>query len=236
MTATQTEPDSWLLREPKTYRPAIIAHKGGNTAAKALTAIEEVADYLEVDLWVHDGRFEARHEARILNRLPVVFERGRLSLLPKRPFGLAELLEHTEGHIDIFLDLKNGGARAAHLVRKAIDESGYSQRLAASSQLWSVLRGLHAVVPEVDLFYSMGVRAQLDLFLSVSQRDTKPRGVSCRHDLLTKDIIQTLHNRGLLVVAWTVDDIDRAEQLAEMGVDGITTHRVVEIRERLRLT
>lgn len=234
MTLTHTE--KRLLLAPRKHRPAIIAHKGGNTAAQAMLAIEDVADYLEVDLWVHKDRFEARHEARVLHRLPVLFDNGRFSLLTRRPFGLADLFAQTEGHIDIFLDLKNGGADAGRLVRKAIDEADYSQRVVASSQLWPVLRGLHDVAPEVDLFYSMGVRAQLDLFLSVSQRDTKPRGVSCRHSLLTKETIQMLHDRGLLVVAWTVDDIDRAEQLAEMGVDGITTHRVLEIRARLAQT
>ncbi|MCK9518841.1 MAG: glycerophosphodiester phosphodiesterase [Dehalococcoidia bacterium] len=233
---TLTETERRLLVSPQKQRPAIIAHKAGNTAAKAISAIQDVADYLEVDLWVHDDRFEARHEARVLHRLPVLFDNGRFSLPPKRPFGLAELLAHTEGHIDIFLDLKNGGAQAGRLARRAIDEADYQHRLVASSQLWSVLRGLHELVPEVDLFYSMGVRAQLDLFLSVSQRDTKPRGVSCRHTLLTREIIGELHDRGLLVVAWTVDDVDRAEELAEMGVDGITTHRVVEIRGRLERT
>jgi glycerophosphoryl diester phosphodiesterase len=185
---------------------------------------------------VHGNRFEARHEARLLNRLPVLFHDGRFRVLPKQPFGLAELLEHTEGHIDVFLDLKNGGARAARLIRKAIDEVGYQRRLVASSQLWSVLRGLHQTAPEVDLFYSMGVRSQLDLFLSVSQRDTMPRGVSCRHSLLTRDVVSTLHDRGLLVVAWTVDDEERAAELADMDVDGITTHRVTELRARLGRT
>ena len=34
----------------------------------------------------------------------------------------------------------------------------------------------------------------------------------------------------LLVVAWTVDDIDRAAELVGWGVDGLTTHRVAEMR------
>ncbi|MCC7364225.1 MAG: glycerophosphodiester phosphodiesterase [Dehalococcoidia bacterium] len=227
------ETDRRPLIEPGRGAPALIAHKAGNTAVLALAAIEEVADYLEVDLYVNRGRFEARHEHRIFSRLPVLFEGLKLSLAPRRPFGLAELLEKTEGRVDIFLDLKNGGMTAARLVRKAIDESGYQHRLVASSQLWSVLRSLHDAAPEVDLFYSIGYQSQLDLFLSVIQRDTKPRGISCRHTLLSPRIIEILHERGLLVVAWTVDEPDRAAQLAEWGVDGITTHRVADLRQRL---
>jgi len=80
-------------------------------------------------------------------------------------------------------------------------------------------------------FYSIDVRAKLDLFLSVSDRDVRPRGVSCRHSLLSAPIVQRLRDRGLLVVAWTVDDADRARELVDWGVHGITTHRVAEMHE-----
>lgn len=224
------------LLDPARHGPALIAHKAGNTAMHALAAIENVADYVEVDLWLNRGRFEARHERRLFSRLPFLYEGFRISLAPRRPFGLAELLEQTEGRVDIFLDLKNGGPTAAQLVRRSLDEARYRHRLVASSQLWPVLRALRDVAPEVALFYSMGTQAQLDLFLAVAERDASPRGISCRHSLLTPRVIELMHDRGLLVVAWTVDDLDRAAELAGWGVDGITTHRVVELRERLAAT
>ncbi|WP_373324439.1 glycerophosphodiester phosphodiesterase [Tepidiforma flava] len=89
-------------------------------------------------------------------------------------------------------------------------------------------------MPAIDLLYSIDVRAKLDLFLSVAERDPLPRGISCRHTLLTRPIVEELRRRGLAVVAWTVDDLDRAQELADWGVDGITTHRVAELREALR--
>lgn len=231
MTALAIEPS--CLLDPGRKGPALIAHKAGNTAVQALAAIEDVADYVEVDLWVNRGRFEARHEQRLFGRLPFLYEGRRISVAPRRPFGLAELLARTEGRVDIFLDLKNGGAGAARLVRRSIDQSGYHHRLVASSQLWPVLRALHAAAPEVALFYSMATQAQLDLFLAVAERDAAPRGISCRHALLSPRVIDLLHERGLLVVAWTVDDSDRALELARWGVDGITTHRVAALREHL---
>ncbi|MGE5594737.1 MAG: glycerophosphodiester phosphodiesterase [Hyphomicrobiales bacterium] len=232
MTIANTERTTLL--SPGQQGPALIAHKAGNTATNAIAAIEDVADYLEVDLWVNHGHFEARHEHRLFSRLPILFEGGRLSLAPRARFGLAELLAETKGRIGIMLDLKNGGIDAARLVKQAIEKAGpNNHRLVASSQLWTLLRAMHDIVPGVDLFYSMGVRSQLDLFLSVAQRDARPRGVSCRDSLLNEHIVKQLHDQGLLVIAWTVDDVERAAELAAMGVDGITTHRVVEIRERL---
>jgi glycerophosphoryl diester phosphodiesterase len=85
----------------------------------------------------------------------------------------------------------------------------------------------------VDLFYSIDVPAQLELFLSVLLHDDTPQGVSCRHQLLTPALVADLHERGLLVVAWTVDDADRAQEIASWGVDAITTHRPGEVRAHL---
>jgi glycerophosphoryl diester phosphodiesterase len=41
-----------------------------------------------------------------------------------------------------------------------------------------------------------------------------------------------LHDRGYLVVAWTVDDGERAMELARWGVDGVTTNAVPRLRDR----
>jgi len=213
--------------------PALIAHGAGNTAALANNAIAEQADFLEVDLWLHRGRFEARHE-RAVYPLPLLFEKWYLRWAPRKPFGLTELLAEAAGRSRVFLDLKSGGEQSAMLVRRAIDNaSPGGLRVAASAQQWRILRAIHAVAPEVETFYSIDVQAKLDLFLSVSERDKQPRGVSCRHSLLTAPIVQRLHDRGLWVVAWTVDDLARAESLAAWGVDGITTHRIAEFRAAL---
>ena len=221
------------LSPPARKGPAIIAHCAGYTAALAAAAAETHADFIEVDLWVHNGRFEARHERRFPAHLPILFEKWYLRFAPRTPFGLADLMEAVDDQTGLFLDLKNGGARAAELVARSMDESGRHHRIVASAQEWNALRALRARSPAVDLFYSIDVQAKLDLFLSVLRRDVRPMGVSCRHTLLNQETVAELHGRGLKVVAWTVDSDDRAAELAAMGVEGITTHRVAELRERL---
>lgn len=212
--------------------PAVIGHGAGNTRALVASATEEGADFLEVDLWLHHGRFEARHE-RAVYPIPLLFEKWYLRWAPKKPFGLAELLEAAAGRVRVFLDMKSGGEEAARLLRRSIDVSGAAPRIAASAQQWRFLRALHTIVPEVETFYSIDVQAKLDLFLSVHERDRQPKGVSCRHTLLNAAIVDRLHDRGLWVVAWTVDDVERAQTLAAWGVDAVTTHRVSQIREAL---
>jgi glycerophosphoryl diester phosphodiesterase len=50
--------------------------------------------------------------------------------------------------------------------------------------------------------------------------------VSIRHSLLTGDVLERLHERTPRVVAWTVNNLERARQLHAMGVDGVTTDRI----------
>jgi len=219
---------------PGRHGPAIVAHGAGNSAALVREAIDLKADFVEVDLWVHRGRFEARHE-RAAYPLPVLFEKWYLRWAPRRRFGLGELVREAGGQAGLFLDLKSGGAEAARLIRRALDEAGPGASLVASSQHWETLRAVSRAAPEVDLFYSIDVPAKLHLFLSVLQRDGAPRGVSCRHELLSLETVKELHDRGLLVAAWTVDEPDRAAELAAWGVDALTTHRVADVRQRLGL-
>jgi glycerophosphoryl diester phosphodiesterase len=216
------------------HGPAIVAHGAGNTPSLVREAIAVAADYVEVDLWVHRGRFEARHE-RAAYPLPLLFEKWYLRWAPRHRFGLADLISEAAGRVGLFLDLKGGGAEAAALIRRALDEAGTRPSMVASAQQWETLRAVHRAVPEVDLFYSVDVATKLNLFLSVSQRDDAPRGVSCRHDLLSAEAVTELHDRGLLVAAWTVDEPARAEELAAWGVDAITTHRVGAVRRQLGL-
>ena len=44
------------------------------------------------------------------------------------------------------------------------------------------------------------------------------------HSSLTKEIVELLHAKGIEVNCWTVNSAERGEELAEMGVDYITTN------------
>ncbi|MBN9492201.1 glycerophosphodiester phosphodiesterase [bacterium] len=215
--------------EPGTPRPRFIAHAAGNSEAAALAAIPDGPDFLEVDIWTHNDHLEARHE-RAAYPFPLWFEKWYFKLAPRQPFSLAQLLATLRSRAAVMLDMKNGTERAAQMLRASIERAP-GATIAASSQSWNSLRWIAHYCPGVDLFYSIDVLPKLDLFLSVLERDYRPRGVSCRHTLLDSEVVAGLHDRGMLVIAWTVDDIERARDLVAMGVDGLTTHRVADFRE-----
>ena len=49
--------------------------------------------------------------------------------------------------------------------------------------------------------------------------------------LVDRSFVERSHDAGLQVMVWTVDDLDRAEELIALGVDGIITNTPQPIRE-----
>lgn len=205
--------------------PALIAHAAGNDIADARAALADGADFVEVDIWFRNHDFEARHERR-MGPVPLLFEKWYLRFAPASPFTLERLMEGLDGEGGIFLDFKTSQPEAAEQVARILQAVPVDVPVAASSQWWPGLRRLYDRRPGTTVFYSIDVQAKLDLFRSIVRRDPRPAGISCRESLLTPAIVREMHDRGLRVIAWTVDDLARAAELAEWGVDGITTHLV----------
>ncbi|MDE2669937.1 MAG: glycerophosphodiester phosphodiesterase [Chloroflexota bacterium] len=214
-------------------RPTLIAHGGGNGPDPVLKALASRAPFIEVDLWLHGGRLEARHERRVPGPLPLLYEFWYLTPAPRPPYHLEDLLLACEGRASVLLDLKNGLGKLAPVLRQTLAAFGRGVDVVASSQNWPLLREVKVACPELELYYSIDTPDQFDLFQSVMLHDPLPAGVSCRHTLLDRRIVRDFHDAGLAVAAWTVDDGDRARDLVRWGVDAITTNQVEEIRAAL---
>jgi glycerophosphoryl diester phosphodiesterase len=51
--------------------------------------------------------------------------------------------------------------------------------------------------------------------------------------VLTRKFIEKFRNEGFIIYAWTVDNPEKARELIESGINGITTNRASWIRDRL---
>lgn len=214
-------------------RPTLIAHGGGNGPEPVREALAASVPFIEVDLWFHRGRLEARHERRVPGPFPLLYEFWYLTPAPRPPYHLEDLLLACEGRASVLLDLKNGLGKLAPVLRQTLAAFGRGVDVVASSQNWPLLREVKVACPELELYYSIDTPDQFDLFQSVMLHDPLPAGVSCRHTLLDRRIVRDFHDAGLAVAAWTVDDGDRARDLVRWGVDAITTNQVEEIRAAL---
>ncbi len=217
----------WLETERR--HPFLIAHRA-NSSDAVTRYLDASADFLEIDLWVHGSAFESRHE-RAMYPVPLLVERWYVKRRAPH-FELTDSVSVIDSRANLFLDLKNGGHSVIPLIRETLRRFP-GLHISASATDWATLRVLHDNVHDVDVFYSMETPERVDLFLSVFDRDRRAVGVSCRARLLTPPLVDHLHDLGLKVVAWTVDEADRARRLADWGVDALTTHDPAALRTAL---
>lgn len=57
------------------------------------------------------------------------------------------------------------------------------------------------------------------------------QGLMLRYDVITKDIANLLHSKGMWLTAWTVDDTAIARELISLGVDNITSNYPFQIKD-----
>ena len=208
-----------------------ILHGAGNAGPGDLDQLLALArhpavDAIEADVWVHGDQLLAHHE-RPLGSLPwLIGPRGfrrRSDTLR-----LETILEATAGHSGIVVDLRSWlGDPAPDLARALADEATRA-RIRVTCEDWAIADRVRAWLPDIRVGYSVRTEAQLRTYLAGRDAGRLPEtAVAVRHTLLpTADEVAVLRARARRVNAWTVDDPDRALQLAAWGVDEITSNLV----------
>jgi hypothetical protein len=120
----------------------------------------------------------------------------------------------------VLLDLKERRPdRRARLVAALIDSLADRSRFRVCGHPEPDVAALRAA--GFRTWRSVGSRRHLAAVLA---EDRLPdEAVSIRHSLLTAAVLDRLHERVPQVVAWTVNGVERAARLRELGVEGVTT-------------
>jgi glycerophosphoryl diester phosphodiesterase len=90
------------------------------------------------------------------------------------------------------------------------------------------VRRLDEMLPTGALL--MGLPAALAQF----GEDAAVQSINLQRDFISRELIDDAHRRGIVVQAWTVDDLAQLERLAFLGVDGIVTNYPDRALEWLR--
>lgn len=188
----------------------------------------------ELDVQLRNGRVTVSHFMPVLRQLRwLETDTGRFRWATRRTVdpGVREVAELVPGECDILLDLK------AHSIHRQLELC-----VALASELPERRRyvACSAALEALDLLRTKGFRTwrtvehRSDLHRLFKSEAISDEGVSVKHTLLDAASIDRLHGIVARVVAWTVNDPERAAALCELGVDGVTTDNV-EVLRRLAL-
>ncbi len=226
----------------------------GNTVESFAAAVDAGVDVIELDVLRPHGDFAdgsdwSRAAAGPGTASgPLLVAHDWADARRREPLTLAQGLDaFTRPPLDavrLDLDLKIAGREDE--VVAALAERGLLARAMTSTMELDSVRYLRDVAPELERGWTLPKvsrdwsRSRLlrPLFLAGSAslrarlpgviRRTAPKlgvwAVWMYHPLITARLVSAAHEAGVAVVAWTVDDPARAEELAGWEVDGICTN------------
>ena len=226
-----------------------MAHRGAsgtfpeNTLSAFRAAIDAKADMCELDVQLtRDGALVVIHDDTVDRTTDGAGEVAELTLAElklldagakfkngavkdQRIPTLDEVFEVTAGKCGLNIELKGGGTE--HQVAQIMQARNAFSDSIVSSFDWEYLKKIQ------QLHFNIRIALLADdkpVDLMINALAMRAHAINPRWDMVTADLCEAAHERGLKVYTWTVDADARMRALAECGVDGIMTN----YPERLR--
>jgi Glycerophosphoryl diester phosphodiesterase family len=197
-----------------------VAHNAGNNLGTLSTALHYGADVIEIDVISARGQLVAGRNhwwgwlARQLFRGPTLVQAwdgataaGIVKL---------DLMQTDHGFLDDLVAFLAPRAR--------------SRRVMISSRDSNALLYLHSRLPGVTMAFSVAGPDAVHQLKSDSALQSAIGGVSAFQGLVDANLVTWVHQHRLVILAWTVNDSERFNQLVRLGVDGITTGNLAILR------
>ncbi len=215
--------------------PIGLAHRGDwstapeNTLAAFAAAERAGADMIELDVRrTRDGVAVVLHDPTLERIWSVPRPVAELTIEEVRSIGggqiptLREALEATELAIMVDYVVTEAVEPALAEVRSA---GALDRALFAGGNL-DGHRLLRSLEPEarIALTWNQGTRPSDELLAELDVEYFNPPW-----ELVDDRVVSDMHDRGLLVSAWTVDDVPTMRMLLDLGVDAVTTNRIGDL-------
>lgn len=225
--------------------PAIVGHRGApriapeNTLAAFAAAFAAGAGWVELDARrTADGKVVVIHDPVTPDGVPVV-ERELAELEARGLVGLERLLVELPPGLGVDIELKNlpgepdydEDQRLGGMVADALRPGLGARPAVVSSFNPMTLGAVRAALPDVPLGLLTIPVLELASGIELAQEfgmDAVFPHVTAPD--LSAETIRAAHERGLAVMAWTVDEPDDARRLAEAGIDALCTNDPAGLR------
>lgn len=197
-----------------------VAHNSGDTIPTTFEAITYGADVIEVDVVSLNGRLYAAHD------VPATWFGDSLFRGPP----LEQIWIASAAADVIKLDLKESSPAFTELVLDfLLDRRGQRTVIVVSNDA-TLLGRFAEKAPTVLRFYSIGSARAYERMQDDSGLTATLDGVSIRHSLLDDGRASWLEDQELITLAWTVNDLERVNELVLLGVDAITTDNLAIVK------
>ena len=197
-----------------------VAHNAGNNLGTLSTALQYGADVMEIDVISARGELVAGREQPW----------GWLARQVFRGPTLAQAWDGAAAAEVVKLDLMQTDHGFLDDVVAFLAPRAGSRRVMISSRDPGVLLYLHSRLPGVTMLFSVAGPDAVHQLKSDSALQQAIGGVSVFQGLVDANLVAWVHQHGLVILTWTVNDSDRFNQLVRLGVDGITTGNLAILR------
>lgn len=238
------------LRDDALMEIQITAHRGSsrsapeNTMAAIEAAVEEMADFAEVDVQeTLDGVLVLCHDRTLkriagLNRKITEMTFQQLQEIDAGSFfsdafsgeripALETVMEYAKGRINLNLELKNIGSSTSLPEKTAamIQEWEMEEQCVVSSTSLDYLKRVKAADPDIRTGYI--VAAAYGSYYLEDCLDF----ISVRSSFVSRAMVERVHEAGKAVHVWTVNSAAEMEEMKAAGVDNLITDYPVMARE-----
>ncbi len=188
-------------------------HNSGGRIEATVEAIIFGADAIEADVITINGQLYAGHDP-ILPLVGDWFFRGPT----------LEQVWTASYRADAFkLDLKEDSPEFIALVVDFINSRPEGRNIIVASRSGSALTTIRERAPRSTLLLSVPDEAAFERLQGDERLQQTIDGITVRESLVDFEMMSWLDERGIGAFAWTVNDIQRVNELVGLGVDGITT-------------
>lgn len=234
----------------------IIAHRGAsylapeNTVAAAELAWTLGADAVEVDIHLSkDGHIMVNHDKdteRTANEQYKIKD-TKVAQLRKLDVGsfkdpkykgekipyLNEIIATVPAGKKLFIEIKSGTA-VLPVLKDIIRKGGKEDQMVVISFDKDAVTEGKKLMPQTPFYWLRGnfEEYSLEEVIQIAKQNNLD-GLDLSYRLITPELMQRMEKAGLGVYAYTVNDVEIAQKLAALKVDGITTDRPQWLKEQL---
>lgn len=139
----------------------------------------------------------------------------------------------------VFIEMKSsGGKKVAKIIKEAVEKKGWEyDKLPVISFNPLYLRTVKCNNPQIQTglsFSEKHVKGGVNWMMRIARRMVGASAINPEHSLITSELVEEAHRRGLKVNSWTVNKEEDIRRVRNAGVDAIMgddPHLIQEVLE-----